>query len=610
MEDYFKLVINAYSLIILIIISLVFFLKKRMHKPEDNLYSMILVTGIATIFSGILLGIVISTTSVELTNFLIIFLNRIYMIGIILMVSLFAFYTFYVSKKDKGLNLKKWVWALKIFNVINALIMFALPLSIKFENGVMSTNGLIYPYSFLLLTCIYILMSIFVVLDIKNIKQRKYIPILLLIVLSSILNIASINYPQVNFLMNPAFVINIMIMYFTIENPDVKMISTLELAKEQAEKANRAKSDFLSSMSHEIRTPLNAIVGLSNNILEIENLSSNLKEDAKDIVDASNTLLEIVGNILDISKIESGKLDIITAPYSFKDELESTFKINKVRLEGKTIDYKLSIAEDIPYKLIGDRIHIKEILNNLISNAIKYTNEGTINVDAKCINRDDDCMLIISVKDTGRGIKKENIEKLFNRFQRLDIEKETTVEGTGLGLAITKNLVEMMGGTINVQSKFGQGSLFVVQIPQKISMLNKPKAQKIIRKSIQQIINFENKKVLIVDDNPLNLKVAQKVLDDFHFNITTATSGDEALDLCRNNVYDVILMDIMMPGKRGDEVFLELKKMTEFNTPVIALTADAVSDSEKKYLDLGFDDYIAKPFTKDEIKEKLERLIS
>ena len=454
-------------------------------------------------------------------------------------------------------------------------------------------------------------MVILVLTHLKYINKKGYLPIITLIILLILVAIIQNSYPEM-LLSNAVFGFIVFLMYHTIENPDLKMLRETLLAKNQAEKANRAKNDFLSSMSHEIRTPLNAIVGLAEDITSYKDqVPKEVVEDSIDIQNASGTLLEIVGNILDINKIEAEKIEIIKSPYNLKKEIKKLAKVTTTRIGEKPIKFTLNIAEDVPDELIGDRTHIKQIVNNLLSNAIKYTEEGEINLTIKCINEKDICNLILSVEDTGRGIKKGDIEKLFTKFERLDIEKNSTTEGTGLGLAITKSLVEMMGGKINVQSQFGKGSIFIVQITQKISKLISQEEIELIDidKKIEDVSNYKNKKILIVDDNKLNIKVATKALQELDVKIEEAASGEECLNKVKEgNKYDLILMDIMMPNMSGEIALQKLKELKEFDTPVIALTADALSGAKEKYLKEGFIDYIAKPFSKNEIKEKLDIL--
>ena len=356
-------------------------------------------------------------------------------------------------------------------------------------------------------------------------------------------------------------------------------------------------------MSHEIRTPLIAIVGFSQCIDNAETLEE-AKEDAKDIVMASQTLLEIVNGILDISKIEADKMEIVNTKYNLREILDNLAKLITTRIGEKDLELKTDFALDLPDILYGDSGKVKQVITNVLTNAVKYTEKGEINFKVSCVNEQNNCRLIISISDTGRGIKQEQIDKLFTKFQRLDEDKNTTVEGTGLGLAITKRLVEMMGGKIVVSSVYGSGSTFTIYLNQEI-INGLYEKENIIE---DKVLKFDNKKVLLVDDNKLNLKVGTKILKEYNLDITCAESGFECINkIENNNHYDIILMDIMMPKMGGVETLKRLKQMDGFNTPVIALTADAIQGKVNKYLEVGFNGYLSKPIDNDELKKVLSK---
>ena len=373
------------------------------------------------------------------------------------------------------------------------------------------------------------------------------------------------------------------------------------------------RKEFLSSVSHEVRTLLNTIVGLSDDISGYETLPDEIREDAEDLNSSSKELFNLIDSIIDYVLIENGQMKMVEAPYNPKALFEEASKVDEELFEDKPIDFHTNIDEKLPYELIGDKTHITKIVRSLITNAIKYTDSGDVWFDVSYINDNDYCNLVISVKDTGRGIPPEEMETLFAKINRLKIERDTVTEGLGLGLAISKSLIEMMNGRIRVESRYGEGSTFEVTIPQKIKQMEESELSRTQRLRLEQISYEEEgygyKKILIVDDNMLNIKVARRILEQYDLIIEECYNGQECIDMVsESNDFDLILMDMMMPGMSGEETLERLKLIPDFETPVIAVTAIAEPGAQEKYESQGFADYIAKPFSKEELEKKIEKV--
>ena len=397
----------------------------------------------------------------------------------------------------------------------------------------------------------------------------------------------------------------VMYLHFRMYN---KQQEILEEARIEAQSANKAKSAFLANMSHEIRTPINVMLGMNEMILR-ESESKEIRQYAKSIERSGGYLISLINNILDISRIESGKMEIEEGKYELRQLLDEVMLIAEKQAEQKSLKMNLIFDKTLPAYLIGDVIHIKQILLNLINNAVKYTKEGQI--DIKVSKNAEETKLIFEVKDTGIGIKEENLPVLFDAFMRVDSKKNKKIKGTGLGLAIAKQLAEQMDGMIWVESVYGKGSSFFVQLPMKkvsdgkISNVEWKETDERKRRSFVA----PQAKILIVDDNPENLMVTRSLLKRTAVFVDTAASGEECVHKVRQNIYDLILLDYMMPQMDGIDTIRELKKDVQFHIPVIALTADVTKGIEQTFLREGFCAYLSKPVMWSKLEDLLMKYL-
>lgn len=594
------------SILYIVLIMIIYFGKKRLKTLENKIYISLVIVSFITLLldvSSVYFGLFMPEKN--FSNYL----CKLYLVGIVGWVIDFTYYIYVISSKksknDPNYLKKILYYTISIF-ILCSLIIFILPLNIYSNGKIMYTYGPSATMSYLISAIGLIIWICCIIFNSKQIKDKKYYPVYAFVICATCAILIQKIFPEVLLVSSAASFITVLT-YFTIENPDLKMIEELNLARDRADKANNAKSEFLSNMSHEIRTPLNAIVGFSE-ALEEENIPPSAKDEVKDIISASQSLIEIVNGILDISKIEANKIEIVNIEYDFNQVLKDLVALSKARMGDKPIEFRTNFDKAIPPVLYGDQTRVKQIIINLLTNAIKYTKKGYIEFKVSCVIKDDICRLIISVEDTGIGIKKENIDKLFKKFERFDLEQNITIEGTGLGMAITKRLLDLMGGKIVVQSIYGEGSRFTVAIDQRIIKKEKIETKEEI---IEDKIDVSGKKVLIVDDNNLNIKVATRLLKQYNLNIDSATSGRECINkIILGENFDLILMDDMMPGKSGVETFNELKQMDNFNIPTIILTANAISGMREKYIDNDhFNDYLSKPIDRQELDRVIRKFL-
>jgi len=401
------------------------------------------------------------------------------------------------------------------------------------------------------------------------------------------------------------------------------MIAEMHRA-EIAEESNRAKSDFLAKMSHEIRTPMNAILGIAEIQLQDSALSLEQKEALERIYNSGDLLLGIINDILDLSKIEAGKLELNKTQYDIASLIHDIVKLNIIRYESKPIDFKLNVSENIPTLLVGDELRIKQILNNLLSNAFKYTDEGRIELTffTEGVSNDSGIMLVIQVSDTGQGMTAEQLKRLGDKYSRFNTETNTRTEGTGLGMNITRNLIHLMNGNIHIESVPGAGSTFTVRLPQGVidpKPLGKELAGNLMKLNFKNTAKIRNLqitqefmpygRVLIVDDVETNLYVARGLMSSYGLSIETVLSGFEAIDKIREGaVYDIIFMDHMMPRMDGIEA-VKIIRSLGYSRPVVALTANAISGQAEMFLDNGFDEFISKPIDIRQLNIVLNRFV-
>lgn len=577
-----------------LLLILVFKIKKQNNLLSNNTFFILSLS----LLIGFILELIINFLStLALKPIILEAYTKLYLIFIVCWFSIFSVYTFLISKKDDTLN-KPIMIMYALLTIVSSISIMLLPLNVDTSNFIYLSGNSINIFKVLLPAMICTLF-IRTILNRKVISITKCNYIYVALTLLSIFTFLELKY-ELNVITTILLFITYLV-FLTIENPALKEYEIINNLRLKALKANTNKTDFLSNISHELRTPLTSIISSIDEIKSYD-LSQELKDNLNDIIDSSNSLLDIVGNVIDINKIENKIYDLKEKNYDIRDVVEKLIKMNTKKYNKENVVFKYSVSDNTPSNLFGDKTKIKEIINNILDNSFKYTNKGSISLTINSVLDNDICNLIIEIKDTGIGIKAEDLNKIFNGNE-IDNDINSNVNRDGLGLLVSKDLVNLLNGTITVNSYYGSGSVFTINIPQKLK-----NELEIVEQT--NTTKFNNKKVLLVDDDRLNNRILKRLLKIYNIELDTCERGIECIDKINNGEqYDLILMDIMMPDINGIDTLKKLKSNKNFNTKVIALTADALSTSRNKYLKSGFTDYLAKPFKKEELEEKLKYLL-
>lgn len=600
------LLINIYAFLLIFSTTIIFFSKQRLREFEDETYKYFLITNIFMSISGLVLGLVV-TPEFNFSNLVIVLLNKLYLVCLMIWITILTFYYLYITLKDK-INRKKYEKIFTIIAIISILLIAILPLDVDVtDKGAIATGASIM-FTYIMFGLGFLLQIVCVLRNYRNLKNKKYIPLYLLIFLGAIVLVSMMVNPSLNYLINPVFIFIAFIMYHTIENPDMQMIETLLRNRELVEETVNDKSNFLFKISQEMKKPVKNIIDNSRLLKATDDLKE--KEHLLDIIerDANNAYF-IINDIASVSSVDFKKIKIKDGSYLtqklFKD-IESNVN-NRLLNSNKDINFSFKTYNSYPEKLNGDYIKLKQVLLSVIYNSIKYTQKGFIDVEVDTITRYDVCRMIFTIKDSGCGMSISKVNQLLSSSTDASIENFENNDTLELKIPLVIKIIKMLGGSISITSEEGKGTIFVIVIDQKIvsdTNINSLKDAKKYTKSVKS-----KKRFLIADDTQY-LEKMERLVSKYNVDVITTLVGRDVLDKINSgDNYDLIILRDNMKPDSAYNILKSLKENKKFNTPVIVVIEKNKEFIKEHFIEDGFSDCIILENIESDIKRICDKYV-
>lgn len=600
------LLINIYAFLLIFSTTIIFFSKQRLREFEDETYKYFLITNIFMSISGLVLGLVV-TPEFNFSNLVIVLLNKLYLVCLMIWITILTFYYLYITLKDK-INIKKYEKIFTIIAIISILLIAILPLDVDVtDKGAIATGASIM-FTYIMFGLGFLLQIVCVLRNYRNLKNKKYIPLYLLIFLGAIVLVSMMVNPSLNYLINPVFIFIAFIMYHTIENPDMQMIETLLRNRELVEETVNDKSNFLFKISQEMKKPVKNIIDNSRLLKATDDLKE--KEHLLDIIerDANNAYF-IINDIASVSSVDFKKIKIKDGSYLtqklFKD-IESNVN-NRLLNSNKDINFSFKTYNSYPEKLNGDYIKLKQVLLSVIYNSIKYTQKGFIDVEVDTITRYDVCRMIFTIKDSGCGMSISKVNQLLSSSTDASIENFENNDTLELEIPLVIKIIKMLGGSISITSEEGKGTIFVIVIDQKIVSDTNTNSLKDAKKYTKSV---KSKKRFLIADDTQYLEKMERLVSKYNVNVITTLVGRDVLDKINSgDNYDLIILRDNMKPDSAYNILKSLKENKKFNTPVIVVIEKNKEFIKEHFIEDGFSDCIILENIESDIKRICDKYV-